>query len=140
MKLNWGWYIVFSLIGFAIFIIFMVYRMSLQNIDLITENYYNEELLYQEIIDQKQRALERGLHLNVFYDKEEVIVEFPFDQDFTAELNFLHPEKKLLDKTYTSVHKQLRISRKEFTPGKWLIKCKVACKGEKFYFEDTIFL
>lgn len=140
MKLNWGWYIVFSLIGFAMFIVFMVFRMSLQNIDLISENYYNEELLYQDIIDQKQRAVDRGLHLKVFFNAEEVIVEFPFEKDFTAEIKFIHPEKKLYDKTFSSIDKQLKIARREFIPGKWLIKCSLLHNGEKFFFEETVFL
>lgn len=54
--MNWGYKI---MIGYGVFvagILFLVYKSSQQNIDLVTTDYYAKELKYQERIDETERA------------------------------------------------------------------------------------
>ncbi|MFN3951655.1 MAG: FixH family protein [Thermaurantimonas sp.] len=140
MKLNWGWYIVFALIGFAVFILYHVYGMMRQNTDLITENYYNEELVYQERIEEKQRVLNENKALKINYDATHIYILLPFDGVFEAEINFIHPERQIFDKSYTVKDSLVTLSRSELKPGKWLLKCLVHSDGKKYLFEETLFL
>lgn len=55
---TWGHGIVLALGSFMIFILSMIFIFSrgMQNSELITDNYYEEELQYQKVIDAKNNA------------------------------------------------------------------------------------
>lgn len=57
-KFTWGHGIVLALGSFIAFILFMilVFPNGKQGAELVTEHYYNEELLYQGVIDSKNNA------------------------------------------------------------------------------------
>ena len=57
-KFSWGHGIVIALGSFIAFILFMIFLFpnGQQNSEMITENYYEEELAYQKIIDAKNNA------------------------------------------------------------------------------------
>lgn len=57
-KFTWGHGIVLAMLCFISFILFMIFIFpnGQQNSELITDNYYEEELAYQDVIDAKNRA------------------------------------------------------------------------------------
>ena len=57
-KFTWGHGVVLALGSFIAFILFMilVFPSGQQNADLVTDDYYKEELNYQEVIDAKRNA------------------------------------------------------------------------------------
>lgn len=57
-KFNWGHGIALALGSFMAFILFMilVFPNGKQGAELVTDHYYNEELLYQSVIDSKKNA------------------------------------------------------------------------------------
>ena len=56
MKWNWGTGIAITLVLFIGLMSFMVFKSTQQRFDLVSENYYEEELNYQEVIDQKRNS------------------------------------------------------------------------------------
>ena len=56
MRVSWGYKIFFAYTAFAAGILFLAYKASQQNFDLVTENYYEQELKYQDVIDQKSNV------------------------------------------------------------------------------------
>lgn len=60
-KFNWGWKIGLLYGGFVVMIITLAFRASSEKVELVTKNYYEEELKYQERIDQQHMA--DSLHL-----------------------------------------------------------------------------
>ena len=59
-KFNWGWKIAILYGGFVCFMLVMVFIASNQKVELVTTNYYEEELKYQSHIDKM--ALTDSLH------------------------------------------------------------------------------
>ncbi|GGG48182.1 FixH family protein [Epilithonimonas arachidiradicis] len=57
-KLHWGHGLAIALGCFILFILFLIFifPMGKQNADMISNNYYEEELEYQKIIDAKDNA------------------------------------------------------------------------------------
>lgn len=55
-KFNWGWKIGLLYGGFVVMIVTLAFRASSEKVDLVTKNYYEEELKYQQRIDQKHMA------------------------------------------------------------------------------------
>ncbi|MDZ7847906.1 MAG: FixH family protein [Owenweeksia sp.] len=68
MKLNWGTGIAIVLILFAISMGYAVYKAVQQNYDLVTTDYYAEELAYQEKIDQKKNGLALKIATTAYMD------------------------------------------------------------------------
>ena len=54
--MNWGHKITIVFIGFAALIGTMVYKCTQQQYDLVSEDYYNQELKYQDKIDGSKQA------------------------------------------------------------------------------------
>ena len=58
MKFNWGHKILGIYFVFITGIAFMVVMSSRQKIDLVTPDYYAEEIKFQEKIDEKNNAIQ----------------------------------------------------------------------------------
>jgi hypothetical protein len=56
MRISWGYKIAIFYLSFVIGILFLVFKASNESFDLVTENYYEAELKYQDVIDQKGNA------------------------------------------------------------------------------------
>ena len=58
MKFTWGHGIVVALGLFISFILYLIFIFPIgkQNSELVTENYYEDELSYQKVIDAKNNA------------------------------------------------------------------------------------
>lgn len=103
--MNWGKAIVLSFILFFCFIGFIVYKAMNEDISLVSENYYTDELKYQTEIESK-----------VSFDKLAVkptysMIDFKFLLNFNNEIDsavvqFYKPNNKKLDfklKTNSSI-------------------------------------
>lgn len=57
-KFTWGHGIIVAIISFMAFIVGLVvyFTSTMKNSELITDNYYQEELMFQSVIDAKNRA------------------------------------------------------------------------------------
>ena len=56
MKFNWGVGI-FTFYGlFVVFILALVFRSSQENYDLVTEDYYQQEIRFEEVINKRNNA------------------------------------------------------------------------------------
>lgn len=54
--MNWGYKILSVYIVFIAGILYMVFKSSGENQDLVTKDYYEQELKYQQVIDDAERA------------------------------------------------------------------------------------
>ena len=54
--MNWGYKIIIIYSAFVLGIVFMVYKATQQNTDLVTTDYYAKELVYQDRIDEAKRT------------------------------------------------------------------------------------
>jgi len=80
--MNWG-YKIFIVYGvFVAGILFMVVKSSSQQMDLVTTDYYEKELKYQDKIDEAART--NALSENIRYEiKDQHIILF-FPKDFSG--------------------------------------------------------
>lgn len=76
---NWGTILTFVFILGASGIIFMVYRSQQMSAELVTENYYTEELQFQQKIDARTAAnkLSRKVAIEYIHAQEAIVVSFP---------------------------------------------------------------
>ncbi len=103
MKINWGTAIVLVFIGFISFIMYFVVKMNTNekySHDLVTEEYYKEELAFQKEIDAEENA--KALKHNIIVKKTEdgVLIIFPKDKNhksISGTISLYRPSNKKLD-------------------------------------------
>ena len=130
MKINWGTGIVLAFIGFISFILFFVIRMNMDdhaNHDLVTEEYYQQELGYQKEIDAETNANNLITKLSTRKTPEGIIIEFPKEQDINkikGTVSLYRPSNKHLDFdlpiSLSNTH--LLIPDERLLDGRWDIK------------------
>ncbi|MCB9202683.1 MAG: FixH family protein [Flavobacteriales bacterium] len=87
-KFTWGHGVVLALLAFIVFILSLLYKYQSQDnvFDLVTDDYYEEELVYQNEIDAKNRANKLSETPMVTTESEGFKIEFPkeFNQSNTS--------------------------------------------------------
>ncbi|MDO5614656.1 MAG: FixH family protein [Cruoricaptor ignavus] len=91
-KFTWGHGIVIALASFMIFILSMIFffTKSWQNAELVSNNYYEEELNYQEVIDAKNNA--------------DALTAKPTFVQNSAGITITFPEEIVIDKNTVNFH------------------------------------
>jgi len=146
MKFNWGTSIVLVIIAFITFIMYFVISISSNkkyNHDLVSEKYYEKELIYQKDID----AIKNGNSLkeNVKIEKitEGIKIIFPKEFDYkniTGKIFLYRPSNKHLDfeipislsKTY------LLVPEKHLLDGRWNISVLWNYSNTPYLFKEAI--
>ena len=144
-KINWGTGIVIAFICFISFIMYFVITMNTDKYghDLVTEDYYKEELEYQKDIDKQNNA--KTLSENVSYNKtaEGLLIQFPKEIDYkkiTGKVFLYRPSNKQLDfETSISLSSTyLLIPDKSLLDGRWNIKIDWQYNGISYLFKETL--
>lgn len=81
---TWGHGIVIALLSFIIFILSMLFLFpnGQKNSEMVTDNYYEEELKYQDVIDAKQRA--DKLQEKPVYSQDNTGIKITFPADYNS--------------------------------------------------------
>jgi len=100
--MSWGYKITFLYLGFAALVATMITLAMRERVDLVTEDYYEQELHYQDRIDAiaNTNALKGELTWQV--TGELLILHFPEemkDRSVTGSIFFFRPSDARLDQT-----------------------------------------
>ena len=146
MKINWGTGIVIAFVLFIAFIMYFVFRMNTDvNADheLVTDDYYEKELAYQNEIDSQNAALESGAKLEVKKDEKGLYLVFPKTYDakeVTGKVSLYRPSNRHLDFdlpiSLSNTH--LLIPDNRLVDGRWDITVKWNYKGKTFLHKEKI--
>lgn len=81
-KLSWGHGVIIALGSFIIFILFMIliFPLGKQNAEMISDNYYEEELAYQDVIDAKNNASRLEVTPIFTQDTKGIKLHFPSER------------------------------------------------------------
>ncbi|CAG5004234.1 hypothetical protein DYBT9275_03327 [Dyadobacter sp. CECT 9275] len=77
LKLNWGAGIAVLYMGFVAMIVLLVVMSMRQKIDLVTDEYYAEELLFQGKIDKIKRAKALSEPLKWELTDDAIVIRYP---------------------------------------------------------------
>ena len=77
MKITWGHKIAGVYLLFVAGILFLVYKANHEDFDLVTKDYYGEELKYQQVIDQTENSTKLSVPLNVEKTEGQLKISFP---------------------------------------------------------------
>lgn len=145
MKINWGGTgIVLAFVAFISFILFFVVRMSMDNRadhDLVTEEYYKQELAYQDEIDAQNNAkkLEK---IQLKRTEEGLLVVFPETIDYKkikGKVSLYRPSNKHLDfdLDLRLSNTSLLIPDTRLLGGRWDLKIMWEYQGVEFLQKES---
>jgi hypothetical protein len=147
MKLNWGYKILIAYLAFAGGILYMVYLTTLQNRDLVSENYYEEELAYQKVIDQSAKTARLTRAVKVKVNQQNNVAEIQLPPEFNNtnavgkwNLYFAADQKMDLEGTINTNDGRQAIQLPKGRNGNYTLKLGWESNGESYYFEEILFL
>jgi len=146
MKFNWGTGIVLAFIGFISFILYFVINMSTDKRykhDLVTEDYYKQELEYQNDINKEENAKTLKENLNWKRTTEGLVIEFPKDLDIkniTGKVFLYRPSNKQFDfeMPISLSNHNLLIPDNSLLDGRWNIKVDWKYKKVLYLYKKDI--
>jgi len=144
MKIGWGYRIAFLYISFASLIIYFVTRSMGEKIDLVSTDYYAQELKFQDKIESINRSNSLTEPLTFELNDSEIIITYPGDlkgKPIVGNIIFFRPSDNIWDKTFKikpgSDGMQI-ISTNGFTKGMYRIKIEYEVEGNKYYSEKQV--
>lgn len=145
-SMHWGSWIVVSFVLFAIGTFVMVYISMNTRVDLVTDDYYEQELKYQDHIDvvSKTNALLQNVTLAV--SASSVDIRFPNvgrQSEYSGTVFFFRPSDRRgdftkevsIDSAYTQ-----SIPLNGLQSGLWRIKISWQVNEQKYYSEHPVII
>lgn len=146
MKINWGAGIVIGMISFMTFIMVLVIIMMTNNEfdhDLVTEGYYEKDLVYQNEIDAETNSGRLSAEIKVLKTTRGLEILFPGEvlgKDIEGRVEMYRPSNKKLDF-------QLPIQLKDSTviipadrlvQGQWKVTVIWEMEGQKYLYKKQM--
>ena len=146
MKLNWGWSIVVAFVLFIGFILyFVILAMTDQRADhdLVTDEYYQEELAYQNEIDATKNGLQYAEEFQVQKSAKGLTISIPEslrDQNINSTVSLYRPSNEHLDFNLAiSLSKpHLLIPDDRLLDGRWDIRIQWKKEGTDYLVKKSI--
>lgn len=143
MKFNWGTGIVIFITLFVVSMSAMVFKASQQNVELVTENYYEKELAFQGLREKEALTLSHFKEqVNYKIKNNQLLLTFPTEVEGTIKgnINFFKPSDASLDQSvdFTSESKTLVYPLDLFSTGMYKLRIEWQNAGNAYYSELTV--
>lgn len=142
--MNWGFKITILYTGFVLLILSMVGLTMREKVDLVAQDYYEQELKYQNKIDKLNRTSSLAYPLTWEVKPGELILKFPTQikgEAVNGNIYFFRPSDANLDKTIpipTDTSGIKRISTRELKKGLYKMQVSWEANKEEYYTEGII--
>ena len=145
-KANWGTGILFSYVLFmGITILTTVYFMN-QDVNLVTDDYYQQEIKYQDQIDKIERTNSLPEKPVIDFDGKGINLAFPnslLNENVTGKIHFYRPSNPALDfeipLSLNNDGSQF-ISTTQLASGFWRLKLNWTINGNEYYNKKEVII
>jgi len=144
--MSWGVKITTLYIGFVGLILTLVIISMNQKVDLVSKDYYSEEIKFQDRIDATQNANGVNKLISFTTVDKKLIIDYEPDvltKDFIGEINFFRPsdsDKDMKVKMNPDIDGVQTIDISSLTHGMYKLQLSWNCNGKKYYKEDVLFI
>ncbi len=143
--MNWGKGIILVFVIFVLGIGIMVYRSMTKNIDLVTTNYYEKELKYQEQINRINNTNNLKESLKIEYNGSAVIITYPTTagKSFSGDIALYKPSDAKSDfklKVEPGTDMKQLLPMDKLTKGLWKVQVLWAADGKDYFNEEKIMI
>ena len=146
--MNWGWKIFILYTGFVIMTLIVVIYTMTQKVELVTDDYYKEEIAYQKQIDRIKNAKRLKDPLTVEYLPSKAIIVFTFPDEHVkvgldGSILFYRPsdtseDRKVIIKPDDHGIQMLNV--RKLPTGYWRVKVLWSSGGTEYYINKELVL
>ncbi|MFY0252991.1 FixH family protein [Chitinophaga sp. 30R24] len=142
--MNWGYRIILVFIVFAAGILTLVAKSMCTHIDMVTSDYYGEELKYQHVIDGRKNAAGLSVPISIQQTPTGILVVLPPELHgmlITGKLTFYRPSdsgKDILLPLQPDENGRQLIKRLLFIKGRYKATVEWQMNNQPFYQEQPL--
>jgi hypothetical protein len=146
MKWNWGTGMAIVAMSFVIFILNLVYRCSHEQVDLVSERYYENEIHYQERINSQRNVIAAQGHISINRIAHQLELTVPAGfagKRISGSIEFFRPDDARLDFSIPfnpNVDGSQRVQMADLKKGQWRMSVAWSFQGTSFYQEEKIWV
>lgn len=144
--MSWGLKIILSFVIFAAGVITMVAVSINNDTELVTENYYEKEIRYQNEIDMQKRSLFLKNKIKISAERNEILIstdDRELAENLSGEIYFYRTndsEKDFTEKIKFNSEGLQIINSANMSRGLWKIKLNLIYNSDSYFTEEKIFL
>jgi nitrogen fixation protein FixH len=141
--MHWGHKIIIVFTLFAAGILTLVTKSMRTKIDLVTPDYYGEELKYQQVIDGRKQALSLSSPVKISQSAHTVTLAFPAEmQDIplTGSVLFYRASNSAQDLSLPLQNQKglLMLDKNRLQKGSYRIQLQWQANGKKYFQENAM--
>ena len=144
MKLNWGWGITIFVLIFVTFILSLVYRCSQQQVDLVSEKYYENEIKFQQHINREKNTNSLTGNISLIESDSLITIQYPEaagQKKISGDIEFFKPDNahkdlRLAVNADSGLRQQVKLNA--LSKGYWDVKINWSVDSMPYYFEKRI--
>ncbi len=143
MKINWGHKIAFVYLAFVGGIVFLVIKASGEKFDLVTKDYYGEELKYQQVIDESSNTARLSAPVTISKNNGALTIHFPEEmrgkeKEIDFYLYYPADASKDFRRSLNSDQQEIIQSLPKSISGNYDLKLSWRTDSLKYYYEQKI--
>lgn len=143
MRISWGYKIALLYCSFVALMVVLVVKSMHQKIDLVSKDYYAEELAFQKQIDAGKNQSALSTAASVHADAQNVVIEFPPEfknENINGKVHFYAPANADFDKDFPIVasNNTVSIARDLLQQARYTMKLSWEADGRKYYQETDL--
>lgn len=143
--MNWGHKIIIVYGVFVGGMVFLGYQSSRQNTELVSDDYYAKELVYQQKIDEAKNTALLSAPISITVNDHVLSIHFPKDfatKQVSGDLTLYCPsnEKRDMQQQFTVTDSDIVIKAPAAYKGLHYVKINWTSEGVKYYYEQKIII
>lgn len=143
--MNWGHGIIAGFALFAAYILYFVFSSFNQRIDLVAEDYYAQEVAYQDRINDMENASALKDDITVQNTETGVQISFPLEWKNApaGNVRFFRPSdvrKDFIVPLELDEQSMLYVPGEKFTAGRYEVQISWQANGRSFYVKKDLFI
>lgn len=147
MKWNWGKGIALAIAAFMGFILYFVIKVqsdSTYDNELVADDYYKQEIEFQQEIDKKQNTANLKEKVTVETSQEGIQITFPQGlkpEEIKGKISLYRPSNQKLDfeRPISLSTSHLLIPKNDLVDGRWDISIDWSYQDQEYLDESTIY-
>ena len=145
-KLNWGWSMLLVYLIFMSVFLFYFWKSfkELESNELVTEDYYEKELVYGKVLAKKHNADTMRIQVQIIPDADGLRIQFPpYIEKIEGKIILYKPDNSKLDR---EINIELnpdftqKIPKNQLIPGRWDVKVDWKTNEVPYFIEKKLTL
>jgi hypothetical protein len=141
--MNWGLKITILYLAFVAMILTLVFKASGEKVELVTKDYYAQELVHQKKMDAIRSGNEWKAQIAIAVADGSLSVAFPEQLQLdNGKINIYRPSDSALDKEFALISENqfFETSTNGWPMGYYLVRLTWQSEGKESIIEETIFI